>query len=753
MGNDIGMYRLSIGMFYIRAYSSLVKKMRVFFGFGILNFMKVMIYLQNLICMFAQTCHFPFSTNIQFTLILLLLLILDNDIHQNPGPEEYEFSVFHLNARSVRNKLSYLEDIASESSIICVTESHLDGNILDIDIGIDGFSDKIFRKDRNSFGGGVLVYTSQGICVKERHDLNCDGVEMLWIEVLIPNFKLLVCVVYRPPGTTESFWDHFDYSLEQALNFTENTIITGDLNVDLLTQTNHKLNEIMTLYDLTNVINEPTRMGALLDPVIVSNIDIVVDSEVIGVDRSISDHNATMINIKIPYSIKKTYMRKVWQYKHVDLLKLNNEISEFQWESYLKECTDIDIMSSSFTQKYLEIISRNIPSKMIQVRPSDKPWFNSHIKREIRTRNRLKKIARTKKSSTAIHKYKSHRNKVNNMIKHAREQFLLSANELVDSLQRNDSKSYWSLIRKLMKGTSQNYSIPPLYDNDSNELIYDDKIKANLLNKYFCSISFVDDTNHVPPDIPSRTDALLSNIYITEHDVKDILQTLKIGKACGDDGITHQMLKRTSETICIPLAIIFNFSLQKGIFPSTWKIARVMPAFKKDDKSSPSNYRPISLLSCIGKVMERAVYKYTYNFIFEHSLLYAYQSGFIRGHSTVYQLSEMYHRVCQNLDERLSTILIFCDISKAFDRVWHEGLIKKLKSYGISGDLLIWFKNYLSGRRQFVFVNNELSDSGLVKAGVPQGSVLGPLLFLLYINDITDNLGNLARLFADDTFF
>jgi hypothetical protein len=99
----------------------------------------------------------------------------------------------------------------------------------------------------------------------------------------------------------------------------------------------------------------------------------------------------------------------------------------------------------------------------------------------------------------------------------------------------------------------------------------------------------------------------------------------------------------------------------------------------------------------------------------------------------------------------LSTILIFCDISKAFERVWHEELIKKLKSYGISGDLLIWFKNHLSGRRQFVFVNNELSDSGLVKAGVPQGSVLGPLLFILYINDITDNLGNLARLFADDT--
>jgi hypothetical protein len=157
-----------------------------------------------------------------------------------------------------------------------------------------------------------------------------------------------------------------------------------------------------------------------------------------------------------------------------------------------------------------------------------------------------------------------------------------------------------------------------------------------------------------------------------------------------------------------------------------------MSAYKKDDKSSPSNYRPISLLSCIGKVMERTVYEYTYNFIFEHSLLYAYQSGFINGHSTVYQSLEMYHKVCQNLDDRLSTILIFCDISKTFHRVWHEGLIKKLKSYGISGDLLIWFKHHLCDRRQFVFVNNELSDSGLVKAGVSQASVLGPSLFLLY---------------------
>ena len=147
--------------------------------------------------------------------------------------------------------------------------------------------------------------------------------------------------------------------------------------------------------------------------------------------------------------------------------------------------------------------------------------------------------------------------------------------------------------------------------------------------------------------------------------------------------------------------------------------------------------------------MERVTYKYIFNHI--KNLIYEFQSGFLKGHSTVFQLLEIYHKVCSNLDDKISTILIFCDISKAFDKVWHRGLLTKLRSYGISGDLLKWLKDYLENRKQAVFVNNESSNLGNVRAGVPQGSVLGPLLFLIYINDICDNLSNLARLFADDT--
>jgi hypothetical protein len=179
-----------------------------------------------------------------------------------------------------------VEDIATESSIICVTESHLDTNIANNDIIIDGFSDQISRKDSHCFGGDVLVYSSQDICVKPRYDLNFASGEIIWYEVIIPNFKILICTVYRPPGSVAAFWENF--SIEQAMNYTPNIIINGDLNVDLLRESNNKLSEIISEFNLTNVIKEPTRNGALLDPILVSNLNIVIDSEVISVNRDIT---------------------------------------------------------------------------------------------------------------------------------------------------------------------------------------------------------------------------------------------------------------------------------------------------------------------------------------------------------------------------------------------------------------------------------------------------------------------------------
>ncbi len=231
----------------------------------------------------------------------------------------------------------------------------------------------------------------------------------------------------------------------------------------------------------------------------------------------------------------------------------------------------------------------------------------------------------------------------------------------------------------------------------------------------------------------------------------DVLLNLNINIASGQYGISNKMLKETAQSIKKPLSIIFNRSLQERIFPSYWKTASVIPFFKKGEKEQASNDRPISLLSCIEKVMEKMVYKNIYNYLLSNKFLFKNQYGFRSNHSTVHQLIEIYNQICQSLDAKQFTCLIFCHVSKAFDRVWQRGLLHKLKQYGITDKLLSWTQNYLSDRQQKVLVSSSSSQNLPVKAGVPQGSILGPLFFLLYINDIADNLLSVTRLFADDT--
>ena len=197
--------------------------------------------------------------------------------------------------------------------------------------------------------------------------------------------------------------------------------------------------------------------------------------------------------------------------------------------------------------------------------------------------------------------------------------------------------------------------------------------------------------------------------------------------------------------------ILLNHSLSLGIFPETWKDAMVCAIYKKGDMSFVSNYRPISLLSCLEKVAERAVFKHLYNHLHENRILTPLQSGFIQGDSPTNQLTYLYDTFSHALDSGKEIRVVFCDISKAFNRVWHQGIRLKLQAAGVIGNLLSWFRSYLLNRRQKVVLPGASSTWNYIFAGVPQGSILGPLLFLLYINDIVKNMGYNIRLFADDT--
>ena len=311
-------------------------------------------------------------------------------------------------------------------------------------------------------------------------------------------------------------------------------------------------------------------------------------------------------------------------------------------------------------------------------------------------------------------------------------------------------KQFWRLAKEIY-GTKKNRSIPAI--NDNNLVITTSAAKADIFNRYFVSQSTLQvPPNHTLPPLILATDSILEDIRVDDAQVRRILKKLNVSKATGPDGIGNMFLKHCAESLSLSLASLFNKSFEQGRVPIHWKTANVTPVYKKGDKGHVKNYRPVSLLSNVAKVQERIVFDVLYNYCSEHNLLTWRNSGFKKLDSAMYQIINVTHQVNQELEKGKDLCLIFLDISKAFDKVWHTGLLHKLKVNGISGNLLKWFGSYLEERQQRVVINGQCSSKLELNAGVPQGSILGPLLFLIYINDILQNVSCELYMFADDTF-
>ena len=221
----------------------------------------------------------------------------------------------------------------------------------------------------------------------------------------------------------------------------------------------------------------------------------------------------------------------------------------------------------------------------------------------------------------------------------------------------------------------------------------------------------------------------IDNISTLTQEINILLKNVDVSKACGYDGIGNKILKICADNITNPLCHIINESLSLGVFPSMWKFANVIPIFKKNDRQDKLNYRPVSLLTCLSKICEKIVFIRLYNFLLEIKFLTPFQSGFRPGDSTTNQLILITHKIYEALEQGKGVRMVFLDISKAFDKVWHRGLLLKLERLGVRDPLLKWFRSYLTGRKQQVIIDGQSSDWRQIEAGVPQGSVLGPLLF------------------------
>lgn len=679
------------------------------------------------------------------------LLLLSGDIELNPGPPTQDLSVTHINTQSIRNKLDLIQAECVNFDIITVSETWLRDSDRDDSIGLIGFQNPI-RLDRpNDPHGGVAIYLRNSLYCKHRIDLQIPHLEAVWVETKIGQESLLVGSFYRPPNATANYWNLIADSIRQANNTGLKFIVLGDFNTNWLDHPSNRLVEIINLFQMKQYIDEPTRITATsstcLDLVLTPCHSLI--SRTLVLPEICSDHRVPCVHIKIPKITSKPFKRIIYNYNRLDQTKFNDLLSTTDWDNILSN-NDVNDSAEIFTQTLFGLAKQCMPSKHITVRPQDAPWINEHIKFLIFEKNKIHKVAKQTNSPTNWAKFRKARNDLINQIRTRKSEYIKELDLRASDPNKLGNKEWWNLVKSFLskKGMDSN-NIPPIEHN--GKIHYLNKDKAEILNNYFISQSKVLNENDPLPNITFLHNPLLRTICLTTIDVANVINSLKPNKAVGPDQIHNCILKAASSYIVEPITRFFNRCLIESKFPKPWKIAHITPLYKKGPKEVCSNYRPISLLSCVGKVFESCVHKYLLAFLTENNIITPSQSGFIPGDSTVNQLVSIYNDLCSSFDNALTTQAVFLDITKAFDRVWHRGLLHKLEAVGIVGPLLKWFSDYLSDREQSVVIHGEMSNFKTVPAGVPQGSVLGPLLFLIYINDIVDNIQSVIRLFADDT--